>query len=596
MWLRSLRPPLKQMKAFTELYHRLNQTNSLLEKQFALEVFFRDAPDGDAVWGLALLSGRTSVRLVGGRTLRAWVAECTDLPDWLVEESYQHVGDLAETLSLLLEPYRNASSESSATIQDLSTMMQDLLRLKKRDESERKEYILQHWRQLDGPSCFLFNKLITGGFRLGVGQSMTTRALSNCMNRPVSEVAQALMGSWDPTEYSLESLLNRGAIHAHTLPYPFYLASPLLPSPIVPIERPIEPHIERPIEPHIERPIVPHIERNIEDASQSTAIAALGNRTDWLAEWKWDGIRVQIIRRKGVSSVWSRGEERIDEAFPEIADLAQTLPPGTVIDGELLCGQFPEVRSFHDLQKRLGRTKPSARMVTQYPVFVYAFDLLEQEGEDIRQKALSERRMLLETLIETLNHPLLQASPLIQGTDWRDLNQKRQEARHQGSEGLMLKRAGSCYESGRKRGHWWKWKLDPMQLDAVLLYARPGHGRRSSLFTDYSMAIWDHSRTRLLPIAQVYSGLTDAEIREVDAWIKGHTTDRFGPVRTVTPELVFEIGFEGIQKSGRHKSGLALRFPRILRWRRDKLAPEADDLGMAEKLLLAPTKPTTLMD
>jgi DNA ligase-1 len=449
----------------------------------------------------------------------------------------------------------------------LSGIMQELTRLKKCDENARKTYVLQLWQQLDSTSCLLFNKFITGGFRLGVGQGITTKALSKSLDRSPAEVTHALMGNWNPAEHSLESLLNRGAIHAHTLPYPFFLASPLP---------------------------VPHAESHdptLSDPSQHSELLQLGDRTDWLAEWKWDGIRVQIIQRAGVVSLWSRGEERIDDAFPELVALAQTLPSGIVIDGELLCGQFPEIRDFQNLQKRLGRAKPTARIQTQHPVFVYAYDLLEFNGTDIRQKPLLERRWILEQLIASTNHPALHCSPLIEGAEWGELIQIRNQARQYAAEGIMLKRAVSTYESGRKRGAWWKWKLDPMQLDAVMLYARPGHGRRSSLFTDYGMAIWDHSRNRLLSIAQVYSGLNDEEIREVDRWIKGHTTEKFGPVRTVSPELVFEIGFEGIQRSGRHKSGLALRFPRILRWRREKSASEADDLGAAEKLLCETTKP-----
>lgn len=555
------------MKAFTELYHRLNQTSSLLEKQQALEVFFREAPENDAVWGLSLLTGRASIRLVRPLLLRTWVAECTRLPHWLVEESYEHVGDLAETLSLLLHPLRTESTASSMMIPSLSNLMKELNRLKKCDEAARKDFILQYWRCLDGSACFLFNKLITGGFRLGVGQGVCIKALSKSVSRPASEVTQALMGNWDPAEHSLKSLLNRGATHAQTMPYPFFLASPLLP------------------------PSPKTIELSGEYPSPTTLFTQLGNREEWLAEWKWDGIRIQMIQRNDVVSMWSRGEERIDDAFPDIALSAQTLPSGTVIDGELMCGQFPEIRGFQDLQKRLGRTRPTARIISQYPVFVFAYDLLELKGVDIRQKPLHERRLLLTQLVEAQRHPFLHPSPLIDGIHWSDICQKRHEARRHTAEGIMLKRATSIYEAGRKRGDWWKWKLDPMQIDAVLLYARPGHGRRSSLFTDYSMAIWNHDRTRLLPIAQVYSGLTDSEIREVDTWIKGHTTEKFGPVRTVMPVLVFEIGFEGIQRSGRHKAGLSLRFPRILRWRRDKSALEADDLGIAEKLLSEPTKP-----
>jgi len=555
------------MKAFTELYHRLDQSSSLLEKQNALEHFFRDAPPGDAVWGLALLSGRSPIRLVSSRTLRNWVAECINLPLWLVDESYQHVGDLAETISLLLEPFRDKPQTSHSITPSLSGIMQELTRLKKCDETARKAYILQLWQQLDGTSCFLFNKFITGGFRLGVGQGITTKALSKSLDRPPAEITQALMGNWNPAEHSLESLLDRGAIHAHTLPYPFFLASPLT-------TPPTKLHEPTPSDPN-----------------QHTELVQPGGRADWLAEWKWDGIRVQIIQRAGMVSLWTRGEERIDDAFPELAAMAQKLPSGIVIDGELLCGQFPEIRGFQDLQKRLGRAKPTARIQTQYPVFIYAYDLLELEGADIRLKPLRERRLLLERLVASANHPAMHCSPLIEENDWDGLIRIRNQARQYAAEGLMLKRADSIYESGRKRGSWWKWKLDPMQLDAVVLYARPGHGRRSSLFTDYRMAIWDQSRTRLLPIAQVYSGLTDAEIREVDRWIKSHTTEKFGPVRTVSPELVFEIGFEGIQRSRRHKSGFALRFPRILRWRREKSASEADDLGAAEKLLSESTKP-----
>ena len=636
------------MKAFVGLYNKLNRTNATGEKLEALIGFFLEAPAKEAVWGLALLSGRQTFRLASSRLLRLWATEQTELPEWLVDEAYQHVGDLAETISLLMAAHRPFSEEALAS-PDLTTLLEDLLHLRKADEPARKAYITGQWRRMDADHCFLFNKILTGAFRVGVSQGLLVRALSNYKNKPAAEVAHALMGHWNPAEYDLDDLLNRGAAHENALPYPFFLASPLesAPVPAIPMLStpiPANPSATTPIQasqpaanpfqasllesipfqssllestPVQATPLAPtpvqssplestpvqssppattpiqasppaatpaHPDTAAATTAFTHSVTDLGDCSHWIAEWKWDGIRVQVIHRSE-SSLWSRGEERLDDAFPELLQMARALPAGTVIDGELLCGQFTEIRGFQDLQKRLGRKKPGPKIMTQFPVFVLAYDLLERDGSDVRQLPQLLRRQHLEEIISHAGHSLLHISPLIPFSTFPQLDELRRRARHFSAEGVMLKRKDAVYETGRRRGNWWKWKSDPMQLDAVLLYARKGHGRRSNLFTDYTLAIWNNDRTRLLPVANAYSGLSDAEIRAVDAWVKANTLEKFGPVRTVSPVLVFEIGFEAIQRSNRHKSGLALRFPRILRWRLDKTAAQADDLLTAEALL-----------
>ena len=473
--------------------------------------------------------------------MREWASEWTGIPLWLVEESYHVVGDLAETLSLLLPPPK--PSERSEL--SLTQWMEYLKALKGQDEEEQKNHMLYAWRQLTPKERFVFNKLITGGFRLGVSQKLMTRALAKHSGLEENLIAHRLMGDWTAETTSYQELLfSENPNDQLSRPYPFYLAYQL----------DIEPQ-------------------------------ALGSPTDWQAEWKWDGIRSQSIKRGGETFIWSRGEELITDKFPELIPLGEALPDGTVIDGELMPFRDGHPLPFQLLQTRIGRKNVSKKHLKEAPCLIMAYDLLEYQGEDIRDWSLQKRRQLLGELVSLVGLPnLLKLSPEANFDTWAELAKLREGAREKFSEGLMLKQKGSNYKVGRKRGDWWKWKVDPFTVDAVMIYAQRGHGRRANLYSDYTFAVWDGDQ--LVPFAKAYSGLTDAEMRQVDAWIKQNTLERFGPVRSVKPELVFEIGFEGINRSKRHKSGVALRFPRMLRWRTDKPPSQADRLEFLHGLLL----------
>lgn len=525
------------MEAFEKLYESLDQTTSISAKTEALEHFFSEADPRDQVWTIALFTGRRPRRLISSGQLRQWAVEHSGFSEWMVEECYAHVGDLAETLSLLLPPPL-ASSEQPA----LHELLLDLLDLQKADEAGKADFVSHYWRALSPTARFLFNKLLTGGFRVGVSEKLIVKALAKVYQREESAITYALSGKWDPQNTSLAKLLASNKSEDASKPYPFYLTYAL--------------------------------EGEPED---------LGHLSHWQAEWKWDGIRAQLIKRAGQVYLWSRGEELLNDSFPDLVEAGQVLPDGTVLDGELVIMDESGLRSFADLQQRLGRKKPSKKLLQQLPAGLLCYDLLEWEGVDYREQPLRLRRAQLETCCATCKSEQLVVSEVLAANAWADLALARSQSRSQLAEGLMLKRLDSTYESGRKKGDWWKWKVDPLSVDAVLLYAQQGHGRRAGLYTDYTFAVWDGDK--LVTFAKAYSGLTDAEIKEVDKFIKANTLEKFGPVRTVKPELVFEIGFEGIQASNRHKSGVALRFPRILRWRKDKSVDEANDLNELRQLL-----------
>jgi DNA ligase-1 len=360
-------------------------------------------------------------------------------------------------------------------------------------------------------------------------------------------ILQRLTGPWQPSPDAWRRLVAADtADEDRSRPYPFFLASPL-----------------------------DHA------ADAATVAAQLGEREQWLVEWKWDGIRAQLVRRDS-PELWSRGEELVTGRFPEIALAAAFLPAGTVLDGELLAWNDAGVMPFAALQRRLGRKRLPAPLLAEVPVVFLAYDLLEDAGADRRGDALDARRADLERRLEGAP-AALRLSPRVQAQDWPALERLRGESRARGVEGFMLKRRDSAYGAGRQRGAWWKWKIAPWTVDAVLVYAQPGHGRRASLYTDYTFAV---SRDdELVPVAKAYSGLEDAEITELDRWIRRHTVERFGPVRSVEAAQVFELAFEGIAASSRHKSGLALRFPRIARWRRDLGPRDADRLASLEAVL-----------
>jgi DNA ligase-1 len=527
------------MRRFHQLYEQLDRTTRTSAKVEAIAGYLRAAPPEDAAWAVFFLTGQRLKRLISGRLLRHWALRATGLPEWLVIDAHAAVGDSAETVALLLD-----AAQPGEPPEDLPLhrwLEERLLPLRALPEEAQFAAVSAWWQGLPRAQIFLLNKLLTGGFRVGVARLLVERALAEVAGLPRAVISHRLMGRWQPTAAWYRRLIAPDEGEAdHARPYPFFLASPL---------------------------------EQVPDA--------LGPVADWLVEWKWDGIRGQLIRRGGETALWTRGEELVTDRFPELAAAAATLPEGVVLDGEILAwdgGVLP----FSALQKRIGRDKLTPRVLAEAPVAFLAYDLLEQDGEDRRAQPLAARRAQLEALLADAAPPLA-LSPRVEGGDWPALAARREGARAAGVEGLMLKRWDSPYGIGRQRGAWWKWKVAPLTVDAVLLYAQAGSGRRADLFTDYTFGVWREDQ--LVPVAKAYSGLTDQEIRALDRWIRQHTTDRFGPVCQVEPAQVFELAFEGIAASPRHKSGVALRFPRILRWRADKMAQDADRLDDLAQLL-----------
>jgi DNA ligase-1 len=527
------------VKAFAELYAALDETTKTGEKVDALVRYFAAADPGDAAWAVRFLGGWRPKRLIGARRLAEWAMEAAGVPEWLFGECYDSVGDLAETISLLL-PASNTSSD-----RPLRWWVEErLLPLRNEDEAGQRAEVRRAWAELDDGQVYVWNKLITGSFRVGVSQKLVVRALSQVSGVDEATVAHRLMGTWDPTPEFFARLLGTDTADADlSRPYPFFLAYAL--------------------------------EGDVE---------ALGEAGEWQVEWKWDGIRAQVIRRGGSTFIWSRGEELITERFPELAAAAAMLPDGTVLDGEIMPWKDGGPLPFAQLQRRIGRKTLGPKILSEVPVVLLTYDLLEIEGEDVRERPLAWRRERLEALLAAARTAgRMPPSPVVGAEAWDAVVEAYRESRARGAEGLMLKRRDAAYGVGRRKGGWWKWKVEPFTVDAVLIYAQRGHGRRASLYTDYTFAVW--SGDELVPFAKAYSGLTDEEIRRVDSFVRRNTLQRFGPVRAVKPELVFELGFEGIQRSPRHKSGIAVRFPRMLRWRTDKQPRDADSLETIQAML-----------
>lgn len=527
------------MRAFARLYEELDETTATNEKIAALVRYFRSAPPADAAWAVHFLIGRRPKRLVGPAKLRSWAAREAGVSDWLFDESYQAVGDLAETITLLL-PDDMVSSDLPLSV----WVEERLLPLRGQDDAVQRAELARAWRALGRNERYVWNKLITGSFRVGASARLVIRALTELSGLDEGTVAHRLMGAWEPTADFFERLVAPDTRDADvSRPYPFYLAYPL------------------------------------EQAPES-----LGDRAEWVAEWKWDGIRAQLIRRAGRVFLWSRGEELLSGRFPEVEEAGALLPEGTVIDGELLPWSASGPLPFAQMQRRIGRKVLGRRILSEVPVVLVAYDLLEEGWRDLRTLPFVERRLRLEALLRaTPAAGRLVLSPALEAAGWEELTAARARARESGAEGLMLKHRASAYGVGRRRGDWWKWKIEPHSVDAVLMYAQPGSGRRAGLYTDYTFGLWDGDR--LVAFAKAYTGLTDDEIRRVDAFVRRNTLEKFGPVRTVKPVLVFEIAFEGIQRSTRHKSGIAVRFPRMARWRTDKLPEEADTLETVRRLI-----------
>jgi DNA ligase-1 len=553
------------MKRFAALYTALDGTTSTKEKLEALITYFSAAEPEDAAWASYFLSGGKPRQSVPTRLLIEFARERAGLPEWLFDESYQAVGDLAETIAHILPPAQRTSELGLA-----QWIEGRVLTLRGLDPAELRTRLLGYWDELDWSERFLLTKLIGGGFRVGVARQLVVRALAEVAGVDHKRIAQRMVGWTDSRQapgaarylrlIAPDTTDDENAATPHEsdlgLPYPFFLAHPLQTDPVT-----------------------------------------LGAPSDWVIEWKWDGIRAQLVKRGGRVWLWSRGEDLITDRFPELAALGAALSDGTVIDGEILAwepgGDAP--LPFSRLQPRITRKTLSKKVLADSPATFLAYDLLETEGRDLRITPLFERRAQLDALAValggTLAVDLLRVSPMVSAADlnWNAIAVLRDESRSRGVEGLMLKGRESLYGVGRTKasGTWWKWKIDPYAVDAVLLYAQRGHGRRASLYTDFTFAVWDEvdSVRTLVPFAKAYSGLTDEEMREVDAIVRKTTVEKFGPVRSVTPTLVFEIGFEGIQASPRHKSGIAVRFPRMLRWRTDKHIDDADTLDMLKGFL-----------
>jgi DNA ligase-1 len=561
------------MKAFAQLYAELDASTSTHAKLTALKAYFESAPSDDAAWAAYFLAGGRPRQTVSTKLLRSVACSAAQVPDWLFEECYQAVGDLAETIAHLLPAGHEATDIGLA-----GWMRTHVLPLRAMADEELASALMRCWNCLNPQERFVFNKLITGGFRVGVSKLLVTRALAQVAGIDAKLVAQRMMGYTDiktapsPERYLAIISTQAQALHDATQPYPFFLA---------------------------------HAINDSLDAFD----AKLGPVSDWMAEWKYDGIRAQLVKRHSQVAVWSRGEELITERFPEVVLLAQALPNGTVIDGEILVWKHGQPAPFALLQQRIGRKTLTRKVLEDAPVTLLAYDLLEHEGQDMRSLPQHERTARLHALCEQAG---VTPSPLVQAQSWQELAQMRAQSRARGVEGLMLKHRQAQYGAGRTKdvGTWYKWKIEPMSVDCVLIYAQAGHGRRASVYTDYTFAVWSrtpHSaqeaqqvvdaiaaRTpaqegalQLVPFAKAYSGLSDEEFKSVDAVIRKTTLEKFGPVRSVRPSLVFELAFEGINRSTRHKSGIAVRFPRMLRIRHDKPLHEADTLQSLMALLEA---------
>ncbi|MBX9573828.1 MAG: ATP-dependent DNA ligase [Candidatus Obscuribacterales bacterium] len=547
------------MKDFAVLFADLDGTTKTNEKVAALKKYFGTVSHGEAAWAVYFLTGRRIKQLVKSGQLARWAVDEAKIPDWLFDECYDSVGDLGETIALIL-PTTEAHAEGSLDF----WIEEKVYKLRGASELTQREIVVGAWNASSDLERFLFNKLLTGAFRVGVSQQLVVKALSELSGIEPRVISQRLMGDWDPTAEFFEKLIDtEGGAGELSRPYPFYLAFPL--------------------------------------TENETLL--LGPAANWFAEWKWDGIRAQLIKRNKEIAIWSRGEELLTDRFPEIVEEATGLKEGVVLDGEILPFKEGDVLPFQLLQKRIGRKNLNKKILDEIPVVFMAYDILEEDYKDLRDEPLRFRRERLEHVLSTRDKvasqqeftqlqlfapcmtqlsPSLRVSPTMQAESWEEMKKIRDTANAMKVEGLMLKHRESKYGTGRHKGFWWKWKVDPFTIDTVMVAAQPGHGKRAGLFTDYTFAVWQENE--LVPIAKAYSGLTDEEIRKVDAFVRENTTGRYGPLRTVKPTQVFELAFDGLQPSTRHKSGIALRFPRILRWRFDKKVSEIDTVESVSKL------------
>ena len=539
------------LNKFSKLFEDLDSNNSSNKKVNFLTKYFKLNNNLNNILTIYLLIGKKNKRFISGKSLREYYANIYKIPKWLIDECYSKVGDSAEVIALLLQDKileKNIKDDIS-----LNELINEILpKLKKLDENKKKIYIKSLWEKISKDNQLIFNKILTGTFRIGVSKGLVVKAISNMIGIDESIILHRLMGELEPIEETYMFLINQKLEQKELdyKPYPFQLA-------------------------------------NTFDERIKETISV----DKYQIESKWDGIRSQIIKRSNNISIWTRGEELVNKTFPELIKIISHFKNDFVLDGEILIWDENKNRpkNFSLLQKRLGRKSPSLKIQKDLPVVFMAYDILEINGKDIRSKILSERRDILEKSFSNLISEdksiieKIKITKLHQISNWKDLEEVKNSARKSNTEGLVIKDKQSEYVPGRKKGNWWKYKIDPMQLDGILIYARPGSGKRADLYTDYSFGIWEDNK--LVKFANAYSGLNNEEIRELDKWIRRNTLEKFGPVRSVKPELVFEISFDNIQISKRHKSGIALRFPRITKWRRDKNIMEADNLENALKMI-----------
>lgn len=528
------------MKRFAQLIQELELSNKTNDKIEALVAYFNEADDRDKPYVIAMFTGKKPKRPVNTSLIKQWAIELSELPEWLFTESYHSVGDLSETIALVLPPAKHSLEKP------LHQWIAELAQLGNADEEAKKSYILNAWNSLNTQERFIFNKLISGNFRIGVSNKMLVNAIAKQAGQDSSKIMHSIMGKWQADQITYQELTSGSHVNTdNSWPYPFCLAYAL-----------------------------------------DTEPENLGEPGTWQAEWKWDGIRGQIVKRNGELFIWSRGEELVTDQFPELHFLNSELEDGTVLDGEILSVKEGKVQSFSTLQQRLNRKNINKSQLQDAPIGFFAYDILEHKGIDIRQHPLAKRRDILNNVVAALRtQQTVMLSPIVEFSTWDELAEQRLNSRAINSEGIMLKKLDSVFHTGRKRGDWWKWKINPYTVDTVMIYAQKGSGRRANFYTDYTFAVRDGNQ--LITVAKAYSGLTDKEIKEVNSFVNKNAIEKFGPVRTVKPELVFEIAFEGIAESKRHKAGLALRFPRIARWRKDKKATEINTLADLRQLLEA---------
>ena len=525
------------MKHFSNLISAIEITNKTNAKINALVNYFKIAPEKDKLWLITLFTGKRTKRPVKSTLMKDWCMQIAQIPEWLFLESYSTVGDLGETIALLLPKPKNSIDKP------LHEWMTELIELKSKSDDEKYNYVINAWNGLETQERLIFNKLIGGSFRIGVSKKTLVNALAKFSGVDANRLMHSIIGNWNVDSITFNELISGEHInYDNSKPYPFCLAYAL-----------------------------------------EKELTSLGNVNDWQVEYKWDGIRGQIVKRNDEIFIWSRGEELVTKQFPELVEQFSKFEDDFVVDGEILAMKDNAVLLFNDLQKRLNRKNVTKKLMEDIPVGFYAYDILEFNGKDLREQSLKKRRQQLDKLFKNKDSQLLHLSEVIKFTNWNELNDLRNKARAFNSEGLMLKQKASAYHVGRKKGDWWKWKLDPLTIDAVMIYAQKGSGRRSSKYTDYTFAV--KKDDALVTVAKAYSGLTNDEITEISRWVNKNAIEKFGPVRTVKPELVFEIAFEGIALSNRHKSGVALRFPRIKRWRKDKLASEIDTIETVKALI-----------